>query len=178
MEFHTSENSILHSILHFYLLPPGMCISSTRLTFLIIEMKQHIGIAIVSRVRAAVRTFCFSLKCLALPAPLPTFFPRPSPRRCRCPSPSRLAVFAFPPAAVDREPSPQALKGWFPQLSLYAFRELLKLPSSAVLQGTLRGFTPDGPLVLRRRLPPFSPVCPDPRAFPQPLLSLTRSCPN
>ena len=81
-----------------------------------------------------------------------------------------------PPTIVSRARRPSI--GSFPELSLYAFRELLKLPSSAVLLGTLHGLTPAGLLVLRRRPPPFSPSRSDPRALPLPLLPLALCYPK
>ena len=84
-------------------------------------------------------------------------------------SPSPLVVCPFPPAAVDREPSPQALKGSFQEVSLYALRQLLKLPSSAVAQSYRQhsaASPPTGPLSCAAVLYPSAPFAPTPVPFP------------
>ena len=155
-----------------------MSIPSTRLTLLIEIETDHIDMAL----QASALRSCSCLHFSFPPAlfhslcPPPHLLP-PSPPSSLPPS-RHLSPLAPrpPPTIVSRARRPSI--GSFPELSLYAFRELLKLPSSAVLLGTLHGLTPAGLLVLRRRPPPFSPFRSDPRALPLPLLPLALCYPK
>ena len=92
--------------------------------------------------------------------PFPTFFPCPSPRRC--PSPSRLAVLACPPAAVDREPSPRALLRLVPRAQSVRVSGVVQAPIISSPLGKTPRLNPRralGPAPVRTP-PPFSPRLP------------------
>ena len=100
-----------------------------------------------------------STASLYLP-PFPTFFPCPSPRRC--PSPSRLAVLACPPAAVDREPSPRALLRLVPRAQSVRVSGVVQAPIISSPLGKTPRLNPRralGPAPPPSTLqPPFAPI--------------------
>ena len=145
------------SVLHLYLpTPMCVCISSNLLT-LTIEVEQHIDSVIASRVHAGMFRFSLSQNTPLYLFPSPPTLTPPLPSSLPL-APNRLDVRPFPPAAVDREPSPQVPDRLVPRAKSVRVSEVAQTPSSAVLQGTLDGLTPAGLLLLRRRRPPL--LCP------------------